>query len=383
MERKWVQKWNLRERYPFQCNKELLIRRNIFIVIAIVFWGLLSGCYKRQRIIIEVRADSSEDSILDGLEVINEDYEAALKRCEEKLVLIGEGDSGEAADVYSFMGGIYAGYANDKEQAIYYINKAIKIHEKDKDDIGLAWDYSRLGKAYIFCDDENPEKGLEYLERAEKLCEKYEQYGLDESILMATVWSHRGDLSGKKGEYEKALESYNKAQKIYDKKQQPDAKVFLDKGHIYRDMGEYELAEEEYLKAREIYVSNDDEYFRALLDSELGYFYLQMEEYNKSIKYYIEELEICIPKNYDMEGQILAYANMAYAFSEMKDHENALDNAIAACRLLEDNVSLGIDPEGICKANLSLYYSEWTDNKAEEDFESWYKRVVLDGKDWR
>ena len=351
----------------------------IFIIVFLV----ISGCQKRQRVIIHVGKSANEDSVLDGLDVINEDYEAALKRCEEKLVLIGEDDSGEAADVYSFMGGIYAGYAKDKEQAIYYINKAIKIHEKDKDDIGLAWDYSRLGKAYIFCDDENPEKGLEYLERAEELCKKYEQYGLDESILMATVWSNRGYLNGKKSEYEKALESYNKAQKIYEKKQQPDAKVFWDKGHIYWDMGEYKLAEQEYLKAREVYVSNNDEYFRALLDSELGYFYLQMEEYDKSIEYYIEELEICIPKKYDMEGQILAYANMAYAFSEMGDYENALDNAIAACRLLEDNASLEVDPEGICKANLSLYYSEWTDNKAEVDFESWYKRVVLDGQDWR
>ena len=167
----------------------------IFIIVFLV----ISGCQHQQRVIISVEGSLSKDSVLDGLEVINEDYEAALKRCEEKLVLIGKDDSGEAADVYSFMGGIYAGYANDKEQAIYYINKAIKIHEKDKDDIGLAWDYSRLGKAYIFCDDENPEKGLEYLERAEKLCEKYEQYGSDESILMATVWGSRGYLNAKQG----------------------------------------------------------------------------------------------------------------------------------------------------------------------------------------
>ena len=97
----------------------------------------------------------------------------------------------------------------------------------------------------------------------------------------------------------------------------------------------------------------------------------------------MQALEGYTALNYDIEGQILAYANIAYACREIRDYENALDNAIAACRLLEDNASLEVDPEGICKANLSLYYSEWTDNKAEEDFESWYKRVVLDGEDWR
>ncbi len=383
MERKRVQKMSLRERYHFRCNKELHVRRNIFIIISIVVFFALSGCYKRQRIIIEVRADSSEDSILDGLDVINEDYEAALKRCEEKLVLIGEEDSGEAADVYSFMGGIYAGYAKDKEQAIYYINKAIKIHEKDKDDIGLAWDYSRLGQTYILCDDENPEKGLEYLERAEELCKKYEQYGLDESILMATVWGTRGDLNGQQGKYENALENYTVAQKIYEKKQQPDARIHWDKGHIYWDMGEYKSAEEEYLKAKELYEYQHEQYFVRLLNAELGYFYLETEDYDKSIDFFTKALEAYDPQYCDLETQIMVHANVAYAFGTKADWENTLDNIIAACRLLEDNASLEVDPDGICKTNLSLYYNQWTDNEAEEDFESWYKRVVLDGEDWR
>lgn len=79
----------------------------------------------------------------------------------------------------------------------------------------------------------------------------------------------------------------------------------------------------------------------------------------------------------------MVHANVAYAFGTKADWENTLDNIIAACRLLEDNASLEVDPDGICKTNLSLYYNQWTDNEAEEDFESWYKRVVLDGEDWR
>ena len=361
-------------KYHFQSSK-------LIMLIFVSFLLILSGCQHQQRVIISVEGSLSKDSVLDGLEVINEDYEAALKRCEEKLVLIGKDDSGEAADVYSFMGGIYAGYANDKEQAIYNINKAIKIHEKDKDDIGLAWDYSRLGKAYIFCDDENPEKGLEYLERAEKLCEKYEQYGSDESILMATVWGSRGYLNAKQGKYEEALKDYTVAQKIYEKKQQPDAKTYWDKGIIYWDMGNEELAESEFLKARELYRANNDLYYEAISNSELGYFYTWIDEYDKSIDCYMQAVEFYTSTNCEIQRQAMAYINMAFAFNMKGDLEEAIKNAIIACRIVEDNVSTVDNKGGRYKDNLSLYYSEWTDNKAEEDFESWYKRVVLDGEE--
>ena len=155
------------------------------------------------------------------------------------------------------------------------------------------------------------------------------------------------------------------------------------KGHIYKELDEYDQAEREYLTAKEIYIKRNDPFHEASVNLEIASVYLEREEYEKSIDLNMQALEGYTALNYDIEGQILAYANIAYACREIRDYENALDNAIAACRLLEDDVSLEIDPEGICKANLSLYYSEWTDNKMEEDFESWYKRVVLDGEDWR
>ena len=365
-----------RMQYHFQGSE-------LIMVIFASFLLILSGCQKRQRVIIHVGASSSEESVLDGMEVINEDYDAALKRCEERLLMIGADDSEEAADVYSFMGGIYAGYTSDKDQAIYYINKAIEIHERDGDDIGLAWDYSRMGKAYIHCDEEEPEKGLEYLERAEELCDKYKEYGLDESILMATVWSSRGDLNGKLGEYDKALEAYDAAQRIYEKKQQPDAQTYWDKGFVYWDMGEYELAEEECLKARDLYRENQELYYEARLNSELGYFYMCIDKYDESIDCYMQALEFYTSTNCEIENQAMSYINMAFDFNMKGDFEEAVKNSVIACRIVEGNVSIVDDKGGRYKNNLSLYYSEWTDNKMEEDFESWYKRVVLDGKDWR
>ena len=201
--------------------------------------------------------------------------------------------------------------------------------------------------------------------------------------MMAAVYSNRGFLRYEQGDYESALKDYNAAQRIYEMEVSPDPVVYMYKGHIYKELDEYDQAEREYLTAKEIYIKRNDPFHEASVNLEIASVYLEREEYEKSIDLNMQALEGYTALNYDIEGQILAYANIAYACREIRDYENALDNAIAACRLLEDDVSLEIDPEGICKANLSLYYSEWTDNKMEEDFESWYKRVVLDGEDWR
>lgn len=366
----------LREVFHFQYSRGTGI---VFLCMLTI----LSGCQDNRKVIIQTDNSSEYTIPYDELQVQHGDYESALERCEEQLDIIGESNSIKAADVYSFMGGIYAGYTNDKKQAVDYINKAMEIHQKEGTELDLAWDYNRMAEVYLYIEGESREKAVEYLEKAETMCIKSEEHERDKHFLMAAVYSNRGFLRYEQGDYESALKDYNAAQRIYEMEVSPDPVVYMYKGHIYKDLDEYDQAEREYLTAKEIYIKRNDPFHEASVNLEIASVYLEREEYEKSIDLNMQALEGYTALNYDIEGQILAYANIAYACREIRDYENALDNAIAACRLLEDDVSLEIDPEGICKANLSLYYSEWTDNKMEEDFESWYKRVVLDGEDWR
>lgn len=93
-----------------------------------------------------MKVDMLSDAYSTGdLSVINEDYQDALERCQKRLDEVPE-DSLAAADAYKTMGGIYAGYLEDADNAAYYINKAIQIDENNDFKLGLAQDYNHMSK---------------------------------------------------------------------------------------------------------------------------------------------------------------------------------------------------------------------------------------------
>lgn len=89
------------------------------------------------------------------------------------------------------------------------------------------------------------------------------------------------------------VRNYEKAKEIFDKiePQEKDFAQYYDlKGRVYSELGEYETAIESFEKMFEI--SPDDEKFKLYTQRQMGIQYYNMKNYEKALEYYNEALEI-------------------------------------------------------------------------------------------
>jgi len=94
----------------------------------------------------------------------------------------------------------------DYQNALIYLQKALKIAEEIKDRHEISSCYERIGNLFISM---NKPEALDYLQKALKI-----QQELSETFSIATTTNRIGDFYLKQRDDEKALESYQKALKI-------------------------------------------------------------------------------------------------------------------------------------------------------------------------
>lgn len=322
---------------------------------------------------------SSTQSVTDGLHVENGKYQDALERCQNRLQQFTE-DSIEAADIYCIMGGIYAEYMEDRDKALFYLEKAIDIHQKQEDEIGLALDYTKMSKIYIYI-DENREIGLKYLENAEML---FKKHGMGNAFGLAEVYIQKAHLYIKAKKYEEAMGALNQAQDIYVKRYDENIVINRLKGEIYLKMQEYHLAIEQYQDALMISRNLNEQYNIGILEFELGRIYSTMNEFVQAIEHYQKALDIFI-QNENSLKVAKTYNNMAYSYAQLKEIEKALELSVRACQIIEKVTPVTnalIEDKKILKHNVNMYYKGWSNDMSEEVFEAWYREVVLEGKEW-
>lgn len=252
---------------------------NCYIVYFIICC-LLSSCQKSANITVYLTSTSDSNSIGELL-VQDDDYENALRRCQERLEQMPK-ESSQAAEAYKIMGGIYATYLNDRETAVYYINKAIEIDMNESNEIGLAQDYNQMAKTYIYIGG-NQEEGLSYVEMAEQI---YQEHGMSNTLPMAGTLSNKGQIYKNQRDYENAIMYFEKAQEIYKQNQLDDIVLYIYTGQAYLDMGKYGEAEERYLKAKEICIKEQEYYYLAEVWSQLGWLYKEQGKYLEAIDFY-------------------------------------------------------------------------------------------------
>ena len=124
------------------------------------------------------------------------------------------------------------------------LNEIIKIADEDT--------FSELkAKALLYLSNIENDKNeaLNYIEKALKIAEK-----IKNQILIANCYKGLGEIYYKKQMYEDSLREYNKAYLIFDKKNEMISKIeiLLNLGLIYRDQGLHDNALENYQKANTI-----------------------------------------------------------------------------------------------------------------------------------
>lgn len=178
------------------------------------------------------------------------------------------------------------------------INEEIKeiITNKDKTEI----DYLILGNNYFGKNEY--QKAIESYQKAIKINSEY-----------SSAYYNLGIVYPKIKEYSKSIESYEKAIEL----NLEDSNGYYNLGIVYTKIEQYEKAIESFNKALEFNPSNSSTYFN------LGNLYKKIEQYERAIELYEKSIELD-PKNSS------AYNNLGVVLIEVKEYQKAIESYLNA-----------------------------------------------------
>ncbi len=164
------------------------------------------------------------------------------------------------------------------------------------------------------------DKALEYYEKDLKIFEK-----LGDVQGMAQTYGNLGLVYDSKGEWDKALEYYEKSLKIKEKlgDVQGMAQTYNNLGLVYHRKGEWDKALEYYEKSLKISEKLGDVQGMASTYGNLGLVYHRKGEWDKALEYYEKSLKIS-EKLGDVQGMAVTKHNIANILSNKKKFNEAL-----------------------------------------------------------
>ncbi len=175
-----------------------------------------------------------------------------------------------------------------------------------------------LIELYNYYEDQNIEKGKQYLDEAYAIAQQY-----DSPIILGDIHLKLGNYYNLTNQYTKAIEHYEKAKEVNLEwgLEKSEAVYYNNVGIIFEKQGKYSEALDYGLKALHEYEKMQDssEIARALLN--VGLIHFRLEDYDKSRNYYLKSLEIR-ERIGDEKGIALVYNNLAI----LNYYENDYDN---------------------------------------------------------
>lgn len=350
-------------------------KQRVFIVcIAIISFSMLcSSCRKQQQATIYF--NSSYTSKLDEL-MQEEKYQEVLELLSKRLAEIPE-DSQEAARINVFIGDIYASYIHDRNKAIYYISKSIKINQKSHNQSDLADSYYVMSNVYVEMGGD-VEEGIKYAEKAENL---YEKSVGSISIEVADSLSNKGSLYYRSERWEEALESLEEAEDIYESFQRATGYISIKIGKTLIQLNENEKAEETFQKALKLGEIQGNRYYMAIAEQYLGWLSSENEEYDKSTDMYNKALDFFETDKRYLSDAAFVYNNLAYnAVKVSGNWEDGFPYAIKACQAME-KIDLLTEEDKMYKEDykykIRQYYNKWKAEAGDADFDMWDRKSVV------
>ncbi|MFO7827082.1 MAG: tetratricopeptide repeat protein [Bacteroidales bacterium] len=211
--------------------------------------------------------------------------------------------------VFIFVASIHLSAQNSSLDSFLMANR--NKHDTVKIQLLLNEYFAKYRRGIVLDGKECLEKALEIAENCDSLWWK------------GTVLIKFGDYYKITGDYEKAVDYYFQAQKIFTdlKKFKALGSVYNNLGATYENMGKYDEGMSNLIKALDIYESVDDSLSIAKTYLNLGLLYFRQEEYDKSIELYNESLKIRRLIN-DQEGIALLYNNIAIVNYYTENYDN-------------------------------------------------------------
>ena len=209
-------------------------------------------------------------------------------------------------------------------------------------------------------------KAIGYLEQAILLDQSY-----------GSAYNNLGLAYDSKGDYDKAIEYYQKALKINLKKPGPEhpdvARNYNNMGEAYREKGDYDKAIEYYQKSLKINLKKlEPEHPDVAFNyNNLGLAYDSKGDYDKAIEYYKKSLEINLKKLGPEHPSVArGYNNLGDSCRIKGDYDEAIEYFQKALKV---NLKM-IGPEhpdvAVMYSNLGMtYFDKWDYDKAFEYFQ--------------
>ncbi len=216
-------------------------------------------------------------------------------------------------------------HAKDSLENSIYINclgnilRSIGIIYKDIGEIDLALDYHK--KALRIARDSN------------------------DILLIINQLLNVGNIYRKKEDYQKAELKYDEAEQFFDEMEAPTllAKLYGNKGFMFRQVGRNEDALEYLKKALKIFKGMHDESSIASTLDHIGSVFIALgveksdiEELKKSLKYYNEALELCV-RNENKWGEANTLLNIGEYYYYVNNKEAAIEN-IQKAKMLSEKI---------------------------------------------
>ncbi|SDR67495.1 sensor histidine kinase [Christiangramia echinicola] len=228
------------------------------------------------------------------------------------------GDKKKIADTYRSLSIDYLNTGQlDKAQVVLF--KAIGLYEEINDEAGLGSAYRTLGVKYRVMEDYD--KSIEYTNEAIPLLEKTENYS-ELAIAQFNLIIGHGEL----GEYEKAYKATEYCLEIVKSKAPEEifvpVRAYSYRGDVYLKARDYENALKDYTSAWELCKEHIGEDRCATYRTEIGKIYLYQKEYEQALTHLLAGVNAYEEK--DQNGLIQPYLDLAEAYIQLGDFENAL-----------------------------------------------------------
>ena len=290
------------------------------------------------------------------------DYAKAMEQCEisaELLKSFTDENNSLLAMTHQNLGLINS-RLNDYEKAMEHMEKALAIHEFNKDTLKLADAYHIMGTLYLELG--KYEDAKTYLSTALAFREKL--WG-DNHPSVANSYNNLANVVYSLGDYDKALEYIQKALDIKKAvlcENHPDiATSYNNLGLIYNGLGEHQKALECFDKALKIRktVFGENHPLIAECYNNYGVVYDNLDSLNKALEYFKMSLKIRKPLLSENHPNIaVSYTNIGHILSRLGEYDQALEYFMDAVRIFKSSIGERHPYIAVCYNNIAEIYSQ-------------------------
>ncbi|MCK4757492.1 MAG: tetratricopeptide repeat protein, partial [Thermoplasmata archaeon] len=238
-------------------------------------------------------------------------------------------DKKEIAQAHHNIGKLYHEKFTDDsmKEGISHFEKALAIQEDIEDTIELSKTLFEIGvlyhnRGFMYPNEGNWDKAIEYYNRSMKIKQKIgDKYGIA-WILYCIAVLHRDN-----DELDKALKLFEDCLEIHKKigKKSGITQALYGMGYIYSLTGELDKALDYYEQSYEVIKQTEQELMTAAFLIDTGEIYETMGELDKALEIYDQCIDLCESSETDNKGQLEYILRLK---GNVYKHKGELDNAL-------------------------------------------------------